>query len=58
MTIKQALLTYYMDNPSLTNDVDYLPDEERLAHYTSWIESLSGDELTSEYQLLIDEGLI
>ena len=57
MTIKQAILTYYMDNPSLTCDVDYLPDHERLAQYTTWLDSLSDEELASEYQLLIDEEL-
>ncbi len=42
---KANLLDYYMTNPSLTEEIDYLSEGERLKIYTEQINQLSIQEV-------------
>lgn len=53
--IRNKIINYYMDNPSLTEDLDYEDDDVRLESYTEWVYGMSEEELREHYQLMIDE---
>lgn len=40
-----ALFQYYMGNPCLTEDIDYLDEAQRLHHYSTQIASMSNEEI-------------
>ena len=46
--IKQKLINYLMDNPSLSEEVDYLPDSERHKIYTEQVNQLTDREALEE----------
>ena len=46
--IKEKLIEYLMDNPSLTEEVDYLPDSERYKIYTEQVNQLTDREALEE----------
>lgn len=47
-TLRQALLDFFMDNPSLGVDEDYLPDRQRYKFYKEQIETMADDDLIEE----------
>jgi hypothetical protein len=51
---RQKLVDYYMDNPSLTCDEDYLPNEDRLRYYTTLVYNMTSDEVLTELQMAFD----
>jgi len=46
--IKEKLIEYLMDNPSLSEEVDYLPDSERYKIYTEQATQLTDREALEE----------
>ena len=46
--IKEQLITYLMDNPSLTEEADYLPDAERYKIYKEQVSQLTDREALEE----------
>ena len=53
-TPRQFLIDYYMDNPSLSCDEDYLPNEDRLIYYTQLVADMTNDEVLTETQMIKD----
>jgi len=53
-TSRQFLVDYYMDNPSLSCDEDYLPNEDRLIYYTQLVADMTNDEVLTEIQMIKD----
>lgn len=50
MNYHLRLLSYYMFNPSLDNEIDYQDHLTRLAHYLEHVESLSSEEAEKEFK--------
>lgn len=42
------LFQYYMDNPCLSNDIDYKPEIIRQYYWSNYVNSLTPDELERE----------
>jgi hypothetical protein len=45
---RQRLLNFYMDNPCLSEEIDYLLDEERLVYYTAIVNKMTEVEVIQE----------
>jgi hypothetical protein len=47
-TLRQALVDFFIRNPTLSEEVDCLPDNKRYEIYTEEISSMSDDDLIEE----------
>ena len=56
--IRGSIITYYMENPCLSEEADYGTNEERLVHYTGLVNTMTDQEAETEYNMLRDEGLL
>jgi len=45
---REKLVKYFMDNPCLSQEIDYENNDVRLDYYTRWVKALSEDELDEE----------
>ena len=56
---RKYLINYCMDHASLTEDIDYLPDSERLKAYTEAVNNASiadvMESLLNEYGVTVEE---
>lgn len=43
--MREELLKFYMDNPCLSEEIDYCDDEVRLEHYKKQIEEMTDIEV-------------
>ena len=51
---QKKLLDLYMDNPCLSNELDYKPDKVRLREYTKHILSLTDAETLAELNVMME----
>lgn len=53
--MKEMLIDFYMDNPSLDEEMDYLPHEDRQAYYTDQVNGLTTSEIRHAFKSIGDE---
>lgn len=56
--IKEKLIEYLMDNPSLTEEADYLPDAERYKIYTEQVIQLTDREALEQIHARLEPSEI
>jgi len=44
----KTLVTFYMDNPDLGNEIDYKSDQERLKYYNRSVKKLKKEDILKE----------
>lgn len=52
--IKERLINYLMDNPSLSEETDYLPDSERYKIYTEQVNAMYDREALEELHEILE----
>lgn len=50
--LRKKLIKYYMDNPCLSQEIDYQVDEMRLEYYTNEVNTLEDYEVYQELEEL------
>jgi hypothetical protein len=55
---RKKIIKWYMDNSSLSEDIDYQPNEIRLQLYSDFVNEMSQEELEEHNQMMIEENLI
>jgi len=55
MSDRKRLIDYYMDNPCLSNEIDYLDNDKRLKNYTEQVSLMSDEDVREELNNLFND---
>ena len=53
---RERLIKYYMENPCLSEDIDYEDEKTRAEHYKILVYDLNEDDLNEELEFFINDN--
>lgn len=57
--MRKTIYQYYIENPCLSEEIDYESEEVRKAYYIKLVtEVMSEEDVIAEYEMLQGEGLV
>lgn len=56
--MRKTIYQYYINNPCLSEEIDYESKEVRKAYYIKSVTMMSEEDVIAEYEMLQGEGLV